>query len=261
MGLLDLFKKKEEEPKNNSVLLSMPMFNDEDSYDLNEIILDLREFWGLEVTEISGDNETATFNINGQLVAVAQMGAPIPAEEIEETASYTYLWNNVLEECSNHKTHALVSMLSGEMDNVERHIIFTQLNASILRTSNAIGIYQGMQTLLLPKALYIDFANLLFEDILPIQLWIYIGLVNEENSNSAYTYGLKEFGKTEIEIIESEMQRSDLYDFIIAIASYIIESDVTLNDGETIGFTADQKIQITESKAKFLDGNSLKLKA
>lgn len=240
----------------------MPMFNDEDSYDLNEIILDLREFWGLEVTEISGDNETATFNINGQLVAVAQMGAPIPAEEIEETASYTYLWNNVLEECGNHKTHALVSMLSGEMDNVERHIIFTQLNASILRTSNAIGIYQGMQTLLLPKALYIDFANLLFEDILPIQLWIYIGLVNEENSNSAYTYGLKEFGKTEIEIIESEMRQvSDLYDFIIAIASYIIESDVTLNDGETIGFTADQKIQITESKAKFLDGNSLKLKA
>ncbi len=261
MGLLDLFKKKEEEPKNNSVLLSMPMFNNDDSYDLNEIILDLREFWGLEVTEISGDNETATFNINGQLVAVAQMPAPIPAEEIEETASYTYLWNNALEECSNHTTHAIVSVLSGDMDNVERHVIFTQLNASILRTSNAIGIYQGMQTLLLPKALYIDFANLLLEDILPIQLWIYIGLVDEENSNSAYTYGLKEFGKTEIEIIESEMQRSDLYDFIIAIASYIIESDVTLNDGETIGFTADQKIQITESKAKFLDGNSLKLKA
>lgn len=261
MGLLDLFKKKEEEPKNNSVLLSMPLFNNEDSYDLNEIILDLREFWGLEVTDISGDNETATFNINGQLVAVAQMPAPIPAEEIEETASYTYLWNNVLEECINHTTHALVSMLSGEMDNVERHIIFTKLNASILRTSNAIGIYQGMQTLLLPKALYIDFANLLFEDILPIQLWVYIGLVDEENSNSAYTYGLKEFGKTEIEIIESEMQRSDLYDFIIAIASYIIESDVTLNNGETIGFTADQKIQITESKGKFLEGNSLKLKA
>lgn len=260
MGLLDLFKKKEEEPKNNSVLLSMPMFNTTDSYNLDEIILDLQEFWGLEVSEISGNNETATFNINGQLVAVAHMPAPIPQEEIEETANYSYLWNNVLEECSNHTTHAIVSMISGDLDNVERHVIFTQLNASILRTSNAIGIYQGMQTLLLPKALYIDFANLLFEDILPVQLWIYIGLVGEENSNSAYTYGLKEFGKTEIEIIKSDIQRSDLYDFIIAIISYIVESDVTLRDNETIGFTADQKIQITESKAVFLDGNSLKLK-
>ena len=260
MGLSDLFKKKKEEPKNNSVLLSMPMFNNEDSYDLNEIILDLREFWGLEVTDVSGDNETATFNINGQLVAVAHMPAPIPADEIESTANYTYLWNNVLEECSNHTTHALVSMLSGDLDNVERYVIFTQLNASILRTSNSFGIYQGMQTLLLPKALYLDFADLLFEDILPVQLWIYIGLVGEENSNSAYTYGLNQFGKTEIEIVQSDMDRSDLYDFIIAIVSYIVESDVTLKDGETIGFTADQKIQITESKAVYLEGNSLKLK-
>lgn len=260
MGLSDLFKKKKEEPKNNSVLLSMPMFNNEDSYDLNEIILDLQEFWGLEVTDISGDNETATFNINGQLVAVAHMPAPIPADEIESTANYTYLWNNVLEECSNHTTHALVSMLSGDIDNVERYVIFTQLNASILRTSNSFGIYQGMQTLLLSKALYLDFADLLFEDILPVQLWIYIGLVGEENSNSAYTYGLNQFGKTEIEIVQSDMQRSDLYDFIIAIISYIVESDVTLKDGETIGFTAEQKIQITESKAIYLEGNSLKLK-
>jgi len=47
----------------------MPMFNSGDAYDVNEIILDLLEFWGLEVTEINGDNETATFTINGQLVA------------------------------------------------------------------------------------------------------------------------------------------------------------------------------------------------
>ena len=259
MGLLDLFKKKDETPKNNSVLLSMPMFNDEDSYNIDEIVLDLREFWGVEVTNFDGDSETATFNINGQLVAVAKMPAPIPQEDIESTASYTYLWNNVLEECSHHTSHAIVSVLSSEFDTVERHIVFTQLNASILRTSKAIGIYQGMQTLLLPKALYLDFADLLFQEVLPVQLWVYIGLVGDEHSNSAYTFGLTEFDKVEIEIIESEMLRSDLYDFIISIVSYIIGYDVVLKDGETIGFTEEQKIQITESKAMFLEGNSLKL--
>ena len=91
MGLLDLFKKKEETPKNNSVLLSMPMFNDDDSYNIDEIILDLREFWGVEVTDFTNDNDTATFNINGQLAVIAKMPAPIPQEDIESTANYTYL--------------------------------------------------------------------------------------------------------------------------------------------------------------------------
>ncbi|MNE94294.1 hypothetical protein D3C80_1922450 [compost metagenome] len=91
-------------------------------------------------------------------------------------------------------------------------------------------------------------------------MWVYIGLVSDENSNSAYTYGLKEFGKTEIEVLESDMQRSDLYDFVVAVTSYIIGYDAVLLDGQTIGFTEEQKIQITESKAKFLEGNSLKLK-
>lgn len=260
MGLSNLFKKKEEAPQENALLLSMPMFNGEDSYSLEEIVLDLKEFWNVEVSDVEGDDDTATFRINGELVAIAKMPAPVPYEEIESTANYTYLWNNVLEEAGNHASHAIVSVLSSETDVVERHIIFTQLNASILRTSNAIGIYQGMQTLLLPKALYLDFADLLFQEMLPVQLWVYIGLVSDENSNSTYTYGLNQFHKTELEIIESTMERSDLYDFIIAIVSYIIGYDVTLRDGETIGFTEDQKIGITESKAKFLEGNSLKLK-
>lgn len=260
MGLLNLFKKKEETPQENSILLSMPLFNDGESYSLEEILLDLKEFWDLKITEVSGDNQTATFKINGELVAVAAMPAPIPYEEIESTANYTYLWNNALEECKNHTSHAIVSVLSSDTNIIERHIIFTQLNASILRTSKAIGIYQGMQTLLLPQPLYLDFADLLFEDLLPVQLWVYIGLVDEENSNSAYTYGLKEFHKSEIEILESSMSRSDLYDFIISIASYIIGYDVTLNDGETIGFSEEQKINIIESKGKFLEGNTLKLK-
>lgn len=159
----------------------------------------------------------------------------------------------------SHLTRDL-TVLSSEDDVVDRYITFTQLNASILRTSNAIGVYKGTQTLLLPKALYLDFADLLLQEMLPVQLWIYIGLVSDENTNSAYTYGLKEFGKTEIEILNSDMQRSDLYDFVVAVTSYIVEYDAVLLDGQTIGFTAEQKIQISESKGKFLEGNSLKLK-
>jgi hypothetical protein len=53
--------------------------------------------------------------------------------------------------------------------------------------------------------------------------------------------------------------KDDLYDFLTSTLSYIIEEDVTLEDGETIGFSEDEKIPITESKGGYLDGNTLKL--
>ncbi|THU38503.1 DUF4261 domain-containing protein [Niastella caeni] len=36
-------------------------------------------------------------------------------------------------------------------------------------------------------------------------------------------------------------------------------SDVNFKDGETIGYTEDQKIKITSSKGVFVDGESFKL--
>ena len=266
MGLFDFFKKKEtkETPKpekeNNSIALSMPMFKG-GSYSLDKVLEDLKSHWGLEVSEISGDDEVATLTINGMMVAIAKMPAPIPSEDLESIFGYSYLWNNVEKEVSEHDSHAIVSILDKTKSQVEKFSLMTMINASILRTSpDAIGVYQGSQTLLLPKGLYIDFADFLLEGNLPVILWIYIGLIgSEEGKNSIYTFGMKEFGKEEIEIIDSQMSRSDLHDFILPVLNYILAYDVTLKNGETIGFSEEQKIKITESKAVYLDGNSLKL--
>ena len=228
MGILNnIFGKKNEKPENKGQhILSMPMFKGDRGYSLDKVIQDLKSYWGLKVDEIEGDDNTATFKIDEELVALALMPAPIPSAEFESIYNYSYLWKD----------------------------------ASILRTcETAIGIYQGASTLLLPKNLYIDFTDLLLDDILPIQLWVYIGIINSDEKSSVYTYGMKEFGKSEIEIIDANMKGSELYDFLLPVLDYVLQQDVTLQHGETIGFTEEQKIKITESKAVFLDGNSLKL--
>ena len=63
MGLFDFFKKKElsAEKQESKILLAMPMFNDGEAYQLDDIINNLKSFWGLTVTEIDGDNSTAVF--------------------------------------------------------------------------------------------------------------------------------------------------------------------------------------------------------
>lgn len=282
MGLFDWFKKKKEQKKSpselgtspsreqeevlveeengNTILLAMPMFNGTDSYDLEAVVADLKTYWNAEISDISGDGQTATMNVNGVLVALASMPAPIPAKDIEDIAPYNYLWKTALEDCKNHQSHAIVTVLSSkDVTILERYKILTQLNASVLRTSKAIGIYQGTQTLLLSNSLYLDFADFLLEDQLPIQLWIYIGLVKSEKGSSIYTFGLKDFGKEELEVLDSSMEQMDLYDFLLSIVDYIVGQDMVLKDGETIGFSAEQKIKITASKGTFLEGNTLKL--
>ena len=259
--LKNLFaRKKEKSEKKKQLILSMPLFKGNQAYSLDQVIQELKSHWGLQVFEISGDDSSATFVIDGALVALALMDLPIPIQEFEELYAYSYLWQDVEKEIKEHAQHAIVSIMSDDLSPVETYSLLTKVNTSILKTSQtSIGIYQGSATLLLPKDLYLDLADLLKEEMLPLQLWIYIGIINQEDNTSIYTYGLKEFGKTEIEIIESPMNSDDLYYFLLSILQYVLGSDVTLNGGETVGFSEDQKIKITESKAVFLEGNSLKL--
>ncbi len=243
-----------------NVILSMPLFKGGEAYILDDVVEDLKSYWGLSVKAVEGDNTTATFVIDGELVALALMPLPIPAEELESLYDYAYLWDGVTQEVKAHTMHAIVSVMSGSDDPLKRYSILSKVNASILRTSeNAIGVYQGASTLLLPKNLYIDFAELMKDDVLPISLWVYIGIINDGEKRNLYTYGMKEFGKAEIEIINSTKDASDLYDFLLSILQYILSENVTLSDGETIGFTENEKIKITASKAIYLEGNSLKL--
>ena len=51
----------------------------------------------------------------------------------------------------------------------------------------------------------------------------------------------------------------DLRGFVLDIASYVLEQDVTLRDGETIGFSEGQKLPITRSAGIWHDGMTLKI--
>ena len=253
---MGIFSKKNRE--NNKVseekklVLSMPLFKGEEGYSLDAIVDDLKNYWKLDVKDVDGNDEVATFNIDGELVALAFMPAPVPSEELESLCQFSYMWDNAETE--------VLSVMSGNASIVDKYSLLTKINASLLRTCDtAIGIYQGSATLLVPKSVYIDFADMLNEEMLPIQLWIYIGLIQENGKTSMYSYGLEEFGKLEMEIINSDMDVNYLFDFLSNILYYIIDQDVTLLDGETIGMSEEQKLTIRESKAVYLEGDSLKI--
>ena len=261
MGLFDIFKSKgtKIEKEENKILLSMPMFKNNERYNLDDVIEHLKTFWGLEISDINGNNETAAFNINGEMVTVAYMPVQIPWGDIKSTAQYAYNWMTAEEDLKDHNGHAIVSVMGNKKQPIERFGILSKLLCSILATSNCIGVYQGNESLLIPREQYLDHSEDLKGGGVPVLLWVYIGLRKTALGNSAYTYGLKNFKKQEIEIINSKLELEELHAFLANIASYIIKSDITFKSGETVGFTATQKIKITASKGKFVEGQTLKL--
>ena len=194
------------------------------------------------------------------ILTASLMPAPIPDNEAIEQAKTNYRWDGAVEAAERHKAHLLVSVINrGDVDNIEGAKHYVKLLANATKQEGCLGI-NILGTVIHPQ-MYYDFAKLYDEnDDFPIENIVYIGLYGDENNTvSGYTYGLEQFGKKELEIIKSSEEAEEVYNFLASISDYIITSDVVLNDGETIGFSEEQKIQISVSEGIAVDGETIKL--
>ena len=234
---------------------------DEVRFDAEKYVKDLKEDWNLDYDfEITQEDNTIIADYNGMIMTASLMPAPIPDNEAVEQAKTNYRWEKAVEAAEKHKAHLLVSVINrGDMDNIEGAKHYVKLLANATKQEGCLGI-NILGTVIHPQ-MYYDFAKLYDEnDDFPIENIVYIGLYGDENNTvSGYTYGLEQFGKKELEIIKSLEEAEEVYNFLASISDYIITSDVVLNDGETIGFSEEQKIQISVSKGIALDGETIKL--
>ncbi len=238
----------------------MVFLKDVNTFDVDIFRDDFKSFYGNDIQEPTGDNSSFVFKVDGEMIAVAHMPIPIPSGDIEGTARYAYNWQTALEDTKEHKSHLIVSMMQGGQDQIKRFKIFTKVLCSLLHTTNSIGVYKGNQSLLIPKEDYLIEAGLMRDDYLPLNIWVYFGLHTNDIGTSGYTYGLKDFNKTEMEVLDSQTSLEDLRGFLYNITHYVLDYDVTFKDGQTCGLSQEQRIPINISKGKFVDGNTLKLK-
>ena len=234
----------------------------EAKFDRDKFLKDLKEDWkitlDLSKEDESKEKDMLVGDINGIMVAVALMPAPIPNNEAVDNAKTNYRWKDAVKVAEEHKAHILVSLL-GEPNLVDGAKLYTKIISALTKQENCTGI-NVLGTVLNPD-MYRDFTKYYEEnDMFPVENIIFIGLyAAEDNKVSAYTYGMEGFGKKEMEILASSENPEDVYYFLQAIADYVITSDVILQDGETIGFTAEQKISISQSKGVAVNGTTLKL--
>ena len=231
-------------------------------WDKEQFIRDMKEKWDIAVDEYDESEEKGddalVFEVGDMLAAVSLASYPIPGGEAEGNAENNYMWEDAVKVAKEHCAHLMVAVLGKEEDLLEKGKLFAKVVAACCRQENATGIYTS--GVVFEPRFYEGFADMMQEDELPIFNWIWFGLWRDENGMNGYTYGLDVFGKDEMEVLGTNAKPSDLRDFLASFASYVLENDVELHDGETIGFAADDKHTITRSPGVGLPEEQMTLK-
>ena len=231
-------------------------------WDKEQFIRDMKEKWDIAVDEYDAseekDDDALVFEVGDMLAAVSLASYPIPGGEAEGNAENNYMWEDAVKVAKEHRAHLMVAVLGKEEDLLEKGKLFTKVVAACCRQEYATGIYTS--GVVFEPRFYEGFAEQMSEDELPIFNWIWFGLWQDENGMNGYTYGLDVFGKDEMEVLGTDAKPSDLRDFLASLVSYVLENDVELHDGETIGFAADDKHTITRSPGVGLPEDQMTLK-
>ena len=234
------------------VLLSEP------SWDKQQLIRDLKEKWDIAAEEAEGDgDDTLMLTVDDSLVAVSLMSAPIPDGEAEANAENNYLWPEAVETAKAHKAHIMVAVIGKEEDALELGKLYVKALSACCRQPYATGVYAS--GVVFEPSFYEDCAEVMREDILPIFNWVWFGLYGGEGGLCGYTDGLEQFGREEIEVLDTDAQPEELRNFMAEIVSYVLEYGVELQDGETIGFSEEDKHTIIRSESEVLPGTTLKI--
>lgn len=237
------------------VLLSTPVF------DVEEFCRVLKEDWGIECPKESenteGQETTVAFYEDGMMATVGLMEIKVPDGEAEYWANSNFLTRDKsIAAAQNHQAHLLVAVL-GKNSPMKAGELFVKIASTCLKASNALGIYD-CGTVWLPED-YIRFAMVMKDGEFPLTNLVFVGLYQNEKGVSSWTNGLRSFGKEELEVIDSGQSPSEVYELVLNISSYILQEGAVLRDGETLGYSAQQKLPLKLSQGVYVEGQSLKI--
>lgn len=261
-----LFNRKKKQASNSTTTDKEPntIFNgfvllDAHVFDSAMILQQLKQDWDIEYElEETLKDEPLVIDVDGMMACITFIDAPIPDGEAEHNAKTNYLWKNGAEIVKTHVAQIMVSVMLMGHDVLDGAALYVKVVSSVLKHPHTLGVYTS-GTVFQPE-LYQDFVGSIDAGEIPLNNLVYFGLYPSKQGMNAYTYGMRALNKEEMEILNADMDGIELRELLFALAYYVVEADVELQDGETIGFSEEQKLPISYSKGVSVDGNTLKIK-
>ena len=206
-----------------------------------------------DISEAQGKGNTLSFTVGAVDVVMGVMPAPIPWADLEGPCETSVLWSQAAEQVQAHTHHVIVTV-HGEATPIELSILLTQVTAALMAVSSAsIGVYWTAASLLVPKALFCDFATEVLPLGPPLPIWVdyRVGWTQVDVSSAGFTTGLSALGLMDVEAPTSPESPADLRDRLESIANYLVEHGMVINDGDTVGNSAAEQIRVVYTDSSF----------
>jgi hypothetical protein len=234
--------------------MSMVLFRELPALSASAIQAALAEHWPdlPAPTETKEGDGTISFGLGDVDVVLGVMPAPVPWSDLEGPCATSVLWPEAAAEVQAHQVHVIVTV-SGELDPIELSTALTQATAAVMASSElAIGVFWTNAALLAPKALFNDFASEVLPLGPPIHIWVdfRVGRIDESHS-AGFTTGMAALGLMELEARHAPEKPSELHERFTSIAEYLLTQGPVIGDGDTIGTSEDEKIQVVYSRSEF----------
>jgi hypothetical protein len=241
----------------------MVTFSDDPQLSITNIQRDLATKWSNlpSATDADERDNTLSFRIGTSGVILGRMPAPIPWSDLEGPCATSILWPNARDALKEHKTHVIVTVI-GELEPIALSTLLTQATASLLATSpTALGVYWSNATLVIPKDMFIDFAVDVLPHGPPLHVWVDFRVgKNEDKSSLGFTTGMVALGHKEFETQNAVESPGELRERFLALAGYVVENGPVINDGDTVGEDASERIRVVYSDSAFgHDGKVMRL--
>lgn len=193
-----------------------------------------------------------SFSLGEDMIFAALMPAPIPWSELEGPCATSILWENAEEELKPSTAHLIVTVMSQTEEPFDVAVTLTQATAAIASSmSQAIGIYWGNATLVVPTDLFMDMAaGLLPEPPIPIWIDLRVGS-NDSGGMAGFTQGMTALGHMDFETEDSPDSVGELRERFFGLASYVIENGPVIKDGDTIGHEGEERVRVIYSPSAF----------
>lgn len=229
-----------------SVLLSGTSFHPDE---LAEI---LASDWGIELPREISENNLLLLKEENHQCLIYPVPSPIPTEEAMQYAQKNSMWENAVEVVRQHQSRILIAVWGNEKLS-DQAIFFVKVMASCAKLSDSLAVnYAGI---LFEPDYYTHYSEMIYEGYFPIYNLVWFGIDYASKGVSGYTDGMRLFGKYELEVLDAYLEPENLYEFLISLASYLIEENVDLKDGDSIGFTPEQQciVQLSNGVAHSFD--------
>lgn len=234
--------------------------NDNAVFDFKTFLADLTTSGKIKAEASSVSENMLEFQVGEFKVLVADFPtAPCSEQNLYASIGISWLWKTAEKEIPKHQSHLGITILGKPGQALAMHKLFTNLTVSALQNSNSCGVYMPNQYLLVSKGHYLESARNMSESDLPIYLWVYFGLSQLDGKAGGYTYGLKEFGLKEMEVVRSSRPIQEVHAFLFDKTMEVILGDRKLKAGEKVSAGEGQNIEVRESEGEFLEGITLKL--